>query len=184
MAILTFDLCDLDLEPTWQNVSNDTSCQIILKSMHKCRSYGPDKLNLCQYHLTFNCDLDLGPTWKNISNGTSTHQGKQSCQIILKSMHKRSRQAQLMAILTFEHCDLDLGPTRKNVSNGTSPHQGEQSYQIILKSMHKCRSYGPDKLNLWQFKHLTFVTLTLDLPKKIFQMALLLIKANNHTKLF
>ena len=27
-------------------VSNEQLCQIILKSMHKCRSYGPDRLNL------------------------------------------------------------------------------------------------------------------------------------------
>ena len=45
------------------NVSNDTAtpqgkqlCHIILKSMHKCTSYGPDKLKLMTilYHLTFN----------------------------------------------------------------------------------------------------------------------------------
>ena len=47
ITILTFfDPCDLDLQPTL-NVSNDTSpsrgqqlCKIILKSMHKCTSYG------------------------------------------------------------------------------------------------------------------------------------------------
>ena len=32
-------------------------------TMHKCTSYGPDKLNLSPfYHLTFKCDLDLQPT--------------------------------------------------------------------------------------------------------------------------
>ena len=43
---LTFNLPE-------KNVSNGTSppqgqqlCKIILKSMHKCTSYGPDKLNL------------------------------------------------------------------------------------------------------------------------------------------
>ena len=46
---LTFK-CDLDLQPLWTNVSNGTStfsgqrlCKIILKSMHKYTSYGPDK---------------------------------------------------------------------------------------------------------------------------------------------
>ena len=29
-----------------KNVSNEQLCQIVLKSMHKCRSNGPDKLNL------------------------------------------------------------------------------------------------------------------------------------------
>ena len=46
---------------------------------------------------------------------------------------------------TFK-CDLDLQLIRTNVSN-------EYLCQIILKSMHKCRSYGPDKLNLWPFYH-------------------------------
>ena len=48
---LTFK-CDLDLQPTWTNISNGTStpwgehlCQIILKSMHKCRSAWFIKIN-------------------------------------------------------------------------------------------------------------------------------------------
>ena len=50
-------------------------CKIILKSMHKCTSYGPDKLNLWLFwHLFDLCDLDLQPTWKNVSNGTFTLQ--------------------------------------------------------------------------------------------------------------
>ena len=72
--------CDLDLQPTWTNVTSSLQghqlCQIILKSMHKCKSYGSDKLNLWPfYHLTFKCDLDLQPTWANVSNGTSTPRG-------------------------------------------------------------------------------------------------------------
>ena len=45
-------MCDLDLHPSGTNVLNGTStpqgeqvCQIIFKSMQKCRSYDPDKLN-------------------------------------------------------------------------------------------------------------------------------------------
>ena len=45
--------CDLDLQLTQTNVSNGTTtpqgthlCKIILKSMHKFRSNGPDKLNV------------------------------------------------------------------------------------------------------------------------------------------
>ena len=63
-------------------------CQIILKFIYKCRSYGPDKLNLWPfYHLTFKSDLDFQPTQTNISNCTSTSQGDQLCQTILKYMH-------------------------------------------------------------------------------------------------
>ena len=49
---LTFK-CDIDLQPTYTNVWNDTSpsprlqlWKIIFKSMHKYTSYGPDKLNV------------------------------------------------------------------------------------------------------------------------------------------
>ena len=41
-----------------------------------------------------------------------------------------------------------------------------------LKSMHKCTSYGPGKLNLRPFYHLTFVSLTINLPEQLFQMVL------------
>ena len=49
---LTFK-CDIDLQPILGNVSNGIAtlqeeqlCQIILKFIYKCRSYGADKLNL------------------------------------------------------------------------------------------------------------------------------------------
>ena len=45
---------------------------MIFKTMHKCRSYGPGKLNLWSfYYLTFKCDLDLQSTWINISDDTA-----------------------------------------------------------------------------------------------------------------
>ena len=59
MARLIYDHFDLYLTPMTltfnlpeKNVSNGTSplrvqlCKIILKSMHKCTSYGPDKPNI------------------------------------------------------------------------------------------------------------------------------------------
>ena len=132
--------------------------------MHKCRSYGPDILNLWPfYHLTFKCDIDLQTTWTNISNGTSTPHGEQLCQIILKSMYKgRSYGQDKLNLWPLYHltvkCELDLQPNWTNVSNSTSTPQGEQLCQTILKFMHKCRSYRPDylyKLSLWPFYHLT-----------------------------
>ena len=61
----------VSFQPTWTNNPNGTStpqgeqlCQIILKCMHKCRSYGLNKLNSWPFHpLTFKCDLDLQLTW-------------------------------------------------------------------------------------------------------------------------
>ena len=150
-------MCDLDLQPNWTNVSNGTSTQgeqlgqIILKSMHKCRSYGADKLNLWPfYHLTCKCDLDLQPTWTNVSNGNATPKGEQLCQVILKSMHK-CRNYGLYKLnlwpfyqLTF-NCNLDLQPTWTNVSKGTSTSQGEQLCQIILGLLYPGQS-------IWKMK--------------------------------
>ena len=55
---LTFK-CDLDLGPSWTNVSNGTStgdgeqmCQIILKFMHNLISYGPEKFGRTHIHQT------------------------------------------------------------------------------------------------------------------------------------
>ena len=79
------------------NVSNGTStlqgehlCQIIMKSMHKSKSCGLDKLNkfMTFLYLTFMCDLNLQTTQMNVSNGTTTPQGEHLYKIILKSMHK------------------------------------------------------------------------------------------------
>ena len=86
--------------------------------------------------------------------------------------------------LTFK-CDLDLQSNQTNVSNGTTPPQGEHLCKIILKSMHKCRSYCPEKLNLWPFIIWPIsVNLTFNLPDQIVQMALLLFKKNHCATLF
>ena len=136
-------------------VSNEQLCQIILISMHKCRSYGPDKLNVWPfYHLTFKCDLDLQLSGANVSN-------EQLCQISLNSMHKcKNYGMDKLNLWPFYHltfkCDLDLQPTRPNASNDISTPQVEQVCLIILKFIHKCRRYGQDKLNLQPFYHLTF----------------------------
>ena len=155
---LTFNLLE-------NNFSNGTSppqgqqlCKIILKSLHKCTSYGPDKLNKWPFWPLFDpCDLDLQPTWENVSNGTFPLRGQQLCKIILKSMHKCTSYAPDNSIYDSFwplFCDLDLQPSWiKNVSNGTFSSRGQRLCKIILKSMHKCLSYGPDKLNtcIWPF---------------------------------
>ena len=174
--------------------------------MHKCTSYGPDKLNLWLFwHLFDLCDLDLQPTWKNVSNGTSTLQDNNCAKLFLKSMNKctiygpdkriiwpfdfyltpvtltfnlgekmfrmalflfeSNKTAKLFSnqwvkctimlrtssIHVYDHFDIYLTPVTltlnlsKNFPNNTSPHQGQQLCQIVFKSMHYCTSYGPDK---------------------------------------
>ena len=199
MTIFLFDLqVWLDLQSTWTKVSNGTStpqreqlCQIILKSMHKCTSYGLGKPNLWPfYHLTFKCDLDLQPSWTNDSNGTSTPQGEQRCQIIFKSMHKYTNCGpDKLSLRPFFHltfkCDLDLNLPEQMFQNGTDTPQGEQLCQITLKSINNYISYGPDKLSLWPIYHWpSCVTLTFNLPDQMIQLALLLLKMNNCAILF
>ena len=107
-------------ERTKTNVLNGTStlegehlCQIILKSMHKSKSYGLGKLNkfMTFYFLTFMCDLDLQLTQINVSNSTTTPQGEHLYNIYLKSMHKcRSYGPDKLIYVTFK-CDPGLKPT-------------------------------------------------------------------------
>ena len=76
---LIYDHFDLYLTPVTltfnlpeKNVSNGTFpprgqqlCKLILKRMHKCTSYAPDKLNTCirPFRPLFDpCDLDPQPT--------------------------------------------------------------------------------------------------------------------------
>ena len=79
--------------------------------MYKCKSNGPDKLNLWPfYDLTFKCDLDLQPTQTNVSNDTSTPQGEHLCIIIFKSIHKcRKYGHDKLIYVTFKY-ELYLQP--------------------------------------------------------------------------
>ena len=74
-------------------------CKFILKSVHKCCRYGPDKNLTC-------CYLNLGPTWTNVSNGKYTHDGEQLRKCILKFIHKLKSYGPDKT-LTFS-CDLEL----------------------------------------------------------------------------
>ena len=92
----------------------------------------------------------------------------------------------------YDNFDLYLNPVtltfnlpEKMFQMALFPPRVQKLCKIILKSMHKCSSFGPDKLN---DDHLDFsltpVTLTFNLPKKMFQMALFLLNGNNSVKLF
>ena len=158
-TILSFDLQVWPWPSTHLNkFSNGTAthqgeqlCKVILKSMHKCRSFGPDKLNLWpSYHLTFKCDLDLQPTWKNfpmalplIKENNCANLFWNPC-INVEVMSLTSSIYNHFYHLTFK-CDLDLQLTWSNISNGTSTPQGKQLCHIILKLIKKCRSYGQDQ---------------------------------------
>ena len=99
-------------------------CQI-LKSMHKCRSYGPDKFNLWPfYHLTFKCDGDFKPTWTNVSNGTATSQGEHLC----KSIWNQSSRKFSRLYRTFGLVNWQILPDRGQV------YQTEKIYIIITQN--------------------------------------------------
>ena len=82
--------------------------------------------------------------------------------------------------------DLDLQATWTNVSSCTATPQEEQLWQIILKSMQKCRSCLAQTSSIYDHSIIwpSSVTLVLNLSEQMFQMALLVVKANKSVKLF
>ena len=92
----------------------------------------------------------------------------------------------------YDHFDLYVTPVTLTSNLPTKRFQmallllkDNNCANLFLKSMHKCTSYGPDKFNIWPFDlYLTTVTLTFNLPEKLFQMVLFFLKGNNCAKLF
>ena len=91
MTILSFDLQVWPWPSTYLNKcfgrhfsfskTINNCAKLFLKSMHKCTSYGPDKLVYDHFDLYLTpMTLDLQPTWKNVSNGTSPPRGTTSVQ--------------------------------------------------------------------------------------------------------
>ena len=111
--------CDLDLWGTDLGLAHATPtdedeciCEIILNSIEKSQSNGPDKLNLSQFWpLTSKCDLDLWGTDLIRAHAAPTDDEECICEIIFKFHWEISElwsgQAQFEQILTF---DLQVWP--------------------------------------------------------------------------
>ena len=98
----------------------------------------------CRACVTLSFDLDFGPTWTNLWNGTSTHDGKQLCKLILKSI-------QIVGVMVqTKNVTLTLGLPEWMFQMAHLHVVKKQLCQIILKSIHKCRSYDPDKIGRTQ----------------------------------
>ena len=242
--------CDLDLQPTWTNTSNGTSpprgqqlCKIILKSMHNCTSYAPDKLNydhfdlyLTPLTLTFNlpeqmfqmallllednnCAKLFWNPWINVQVMAWTSSIYDHFDLYLTPLtltfnlpkkcfkwHFSSSRTttvqnyfwnpcinvQVMAWTSsiYDHFDLYLTPVTLTFnlpekkwhffSLRTPTVQNYFWNPCINVQVMAQTSSIYDHFDLY----LTPVTLTFNLPEKMFQMALLLLKDNNCAKLF
>ena len=166
-------------------------CKIILISMHKCTTYGLDKLNLWPFWPLFDpYDLDLQPTWKNVSNGTSPSRGQQLCKIILKSMHKCTSYGPDKFNIwpfwpLFDPCDLDLQPTWKMFQMELLLLEDNNCAELFWNPCINVQAMAQTSSIYDHFDlYLTPVTLTFNLPEKMFQMALLLLKGNNCANFF
>ena len=159
-------------------------------TMHKCSSYGPDKLNLWPfYHLTFKCDLDLQPIWTNVSNGTSTLK-ENNCA---KLFWNPCINVEVMARTTSIYDHFIIRPSSVTLTFNL-PKQMFQMALLLLKEDTCTKLFWKPCINvevmaLTSSVHDYFiswplsVTLTFNLPKQMFQMALLL-KEHNYNKLF
>ena len=128
---LTFD-CHLNHQPIWTNVSNEHLCQIILKSMGRCRSYGSDKLNAGPfYQLIFKCDLDLQPTEQMFQMNNCAKLFWNPCI----NVEVMARTSSIYDLLSFDLQEWSWPSTYLNKC--FKWHQGDQLCQIILKFMQK-----------------------------------------------
>ena len=161
---------DLALQLTWTNVSNEL-CPIFLKTMNKYRSYGLMTI--------LALDIKVWPWPSTYLNNVSN---EQLCQIILKSMHK-CRSYGLMTIIWPSSVTLTFN----------LPEQIFQMALLLLKDNNCANFFFNPWINVqvmaWTssiYHHFIIwpssVTLTINLPEQMFQMALLL--EDNCAKLF
>ena len=63
-VIFTFNLPEQMFQMALLLLKENNYVKLVWNPCIKCRSYGPDELNLWRFHhLLFKCDLDLQPTW-------------------------------------------------------------------------------------------------------------------------
>ena len=139
-----FDPYDLDLQRTCKKMSqmalllleHNNCAKLFLKSMHKCTSYDPDKLNIWPFDIyltpvtvTFNLP-EKSFKWHLSSSRTTTVQNYFWNPCI--NVQVMARPSSI-----YDHFDLYLTPVTltffnlpKNVSNGTSPPRGQQLCKI------------------------------------------------------
>ena len=136
---LTFNLPEKMFQMTLLLLQDNNCAKLFLKSMHKCTSYGPEKSSIYDHF-----DLYLTP--------------------VTLTFNLPEKMFQMTLLLL----------------------QDNNCAKLFLKSMHKCTSYGPEKSSIYDHfdLYLTPATLTFNLPEKMFQIALVLLKDNNCAKLF
>jgi hypothetical protein len=160
--------CDLDLWGTDLGLAHATRtdedeciCEIILNSIEKSQSNGPDKLKLSQFWpLTSKCDLDLWGTDLIRKHAAPTDDEECICEIIFKFHWEIS----VMVRTSWIWANFDIWPPSVTLTFEVQtwflrmPHRlmMRNAYvKYFLNSIEKYQSYGPDKLNLSKFWHLT-----------------------------
>ena len=168
-------------------------CKIILKSIHKCTSYGPDKLNILPFWPLFDpCDLDLQPNWKKcfkrhfFSSRTTTVQNY-FFQNPCINVHIMARTKSI-----YDHFDLYLTPV--TLIYIYLPEKMFQLTFFLFEDNNCAKLFWNPYINVQVMartssiydhfdRYLTTVTLTFNLPEKMFQMALFLLEGNNCAKI-
>ena len=118
-------------------LKDNNSAKFILKSVHKCTSYGPDEFNIWPFWPLFDpCDLDLQPTWKNVSNGACPLRAT-TAKLFWNPCINVQVMARTSSIHVYDHSDLYLTSVttfnlpKKNVSNDTSPLKGNNCAKLF-----------------------------------------------------
>ena len=143
-----FDPCDLDFQPTrkmsqmalllLEDIHNNCA-KLFLKSMHKCTSHGPVKLNIWPFWPSFHlCDIDLQPTWKKMFQMAHLLLKCNNCaELFWNPCINVQVMLRTSSIHVFENFEFYLTPETltfnlpKNVSNSTSPPQGNNCAKLF-----------------------------------------------------
>ena len=164
-------------------------CQIILKSTHKCTSYGSDKLNLWSfYHLTFKCDLDLQVpeqlfkmTLLCINENNCTILFWNPCKCKSCSIYDHFIISPSSVTLAFNMPELIFQMAFLLVKEKVKETKCAKLFWNPWINIHHMaqKSSIYDHFIIWPSK----VTLTFNLPEQWFQLALSLLKKNTYAQL-
>ena len=155
-----------------------------MKSMHKCRSYGQDKLNIDHLILwTSSVMLTFKLPEQLFQMALQLFKENKCDKLFWNPCTNVSYGQDKLNLWPFYHltfkCDLVLQPFWTNVSNDTATPQGKNCAKLFWNLCINVEVIAPQTSSIYDhfITWLSSMTLTLNLHEQMFQMAMLLLRA-------